>query len=146
MRSLVLWETYSREEAHDIFAPHTAFTPQSGTWGLQGIVAVPDSPGDFVFFVTFGRSQGDHDFDENISKDGVLTWQSQPRQQLDSLRIQQFIRHDDLKDSIHLFLRTSALQDYTSSDVWDTSSTTRCVNHRSTSPGNSWTGRRQQLF
>jgi len=72
MRSLVLWETYTREEAHDIFAPHTTFTRQSGTWGLQGIIGIPDSPEDFVFFVTFGRSQGDHHFDENISPE--ISW------------------------------------------------------------------------
>jgi hypothetical protein len=111
--SLNLWETYTREEAHDIFQPDTTFTPQTGTWGLQGIVGIANSPGDFVFFVTFGSSQGAHDFDEEISEDGVLTWQSQPRQRLDTPRIQQFIDHDDLKNSIHLFLRTSNNLSYT---------------------------------
>lgn len=113
MRSLTLWETYTREEAHDIFEPDTTFTAQAGTWGLQGIIGIAESPGDFVFFVTFGSSQGDHDFEEEISRDGVLTWQSQPRQRLDSPRIRQFIGHDDLKNSIHLFLRTSSRLDYT---------------------------------
>ena len=38
MRHLELYEEYSREEVHDIFAPLTSFTLQRGTWGLHGIV------------------------------------------------------------------------------------------------------------
>src|SRR5687768_11197628 len=79
-RSLRLWESYTREEVHDIFEPTTLFTPQTGKWGLPGIVRLSETDGDFIFFVTFGSSQGNHDFDEAITEDGVLTWQSQPRQ------------------------------------------------------------------
>lgn len=113
MRSLELWETYSREEVHDIFSPDTAFTPQAGTWGLQGIVKVPERPGSFVFFVTFGQSQGDFDFDESITADGVLTWQSQPKQRLLDPTIQELIGHDDRTDAIYLFLRTRTNVAYT---------------------------------
>jgi hypothetical protein len=107
------YEDYSREEVHDIFAPDTAFTPQSGTWGIQGIVPIPDRPGDFVLFVTLGQEQADHVFDEGITEDGVLTWQSQPRQGLRSPQIRQFIEHDELKNSIYLFLRTNRRASYT---------------------------------
>jgi hypothetical protein len=100
-----LWESYTREEVHEIFSPDTRFTPQRGTWGLQGIVAIPERPDSYVFFVTFGRIQGDHAFDESITEDGVLTWQSQPKQRLSDSAIQDFINHDDRTDSIHLFLR-----------------------------------------
>ena len=31
MRSLTLWETYTRAQAHDIFEPDTKFTPRTGT-------------------------------------------------------------------------------------------------------------------
>jgi hypothetical protein len=55
MLSLELYRDYTRKEVHDIFAPDTPFTPQSGTWGLHGIIAVPDRPKDFLFFVTFGQ-------------------------------------------------------------------------------------------
>jgi hypothetical protein len=51
-RALVKYEDYTRAEVHDLFSPHGAFTPQAGTWRLQGIVAIPDRPGDYVFFVT----------------------------------------------------------------------------------------------
>jgi hypothetical protein len=113
MRNLVLWQTYSREEVHGIFSPATTFTPQAGTWGLQGIVRIPERPGSFIFFVTFGQSQGDFDFDESITDDGVLTWQSQPKQRLQGATIQELIDHDDRTDSIHLFLRTRTNVDYT---------------------------------
>jgi hypothetical protein len=111
--SLSQYHDYSREEVHDIFAFGTPFTPQAGTWGLHGIVAIPERPNDFVFFVTFGQTQGDHVFDEGVTEDGVLTWQSQPRQGLGSEQIQQLIRHDELQSSIFLFLRTNKRHKYT---------------------------------
>jgi len=75
-RQLQQWEEYTRRELHDIFAPHTAFTPQAGTWGLHGAVGIPDRPNDYVFFVTYGQSQSGHEFDEGITKEGVLSWLS----------------------------------------------------------------------
>ena len=111
--SLSQYHDYSREEVHDIFAFGTPFTPQAGTWGLHGIVAIPSRPNDFVFFVTFGQSQGDHVFDEGVTEDGVLSWQSQPRQGFGSEQIQQLIRHDELQNSIVLFLRTNKRHKYT---------------------------------
>ena len=113
MRSLISYEDYSRKEVHDIFAPLTPFTIQRGTWGLQGIVSIPDRPGDFVFFVTFGQQQGEHVFDEGVTEDGVLSWQSQPHQSLNDNQIRQFINHDELCNSIYLFLRTMKGMDYT---------------------------------
>jgi len=112
-RPLSLYADYSRQEVHDIFSPETPFTPQAGTWGLQGIVPIPDRAGDFVFFVTYGKRQGEHLFTEGITADGVLTWQSQPSQGLATAQIQRFISHDDELNSIHLFLRTRAGADYT---------------------------------
>lgn len=113
MPILRLHAEYQREDVHDIFSPDTVFTPQSGTWGLHGIVRVPDRPGDFVFFVTFGQQQGEHEFEEGVSEDGVLTWQSQPRNALSTPVIQELIRHDELSNTIYLFLRTNKRRDYT---------------------------------
>lgn len=113
MRELEIWKEYSREEVHDIFSPDTIFTPQTGTWGLQGIVKIPERPRSYVFFVTFGKSQGAFDFDESITDDGVLTWQSQPKQRLQDTAVQDFIGHDDRTDAIHLFLRTRSVVPYT---------------------------------
>jgi hypothetical protein len=113
MATLTLWDSYTREQVHGIFSPDTTFTPQAGTWGLQGIVRVPERAGSYVFLVTFGKKQGAHSFDESITDDGVLTWQSQPSQTLTDARIQDFIHHDDRTDSIYLFLRTRADLPYT---------------------------------
>ena len=102
MRELVLFHDYSRKQVHAIFAPDTPFTPQAGTWGLQGIVTIPNRPGDVVFFVTFGQQQGQHVFDEGMTEEGVLSWQSQPKQSLKNRQILQLIQHDELR---HLWVR-----------------------------------------
>jgi hypothetical protein len=62
VRPLVHYQDYTREEVHDVFDPTSTFTPQAGTWGLQGIIEIPQRPRDFVFFVTFGKSQAAHEF------------------------------------------------------------------------------------
>lgn len=103
IRPLVLFEDYDRREVHDIFAPDTDFTPGAGLWGLQGIIEHRD--GEFVLFVTFGREQGDHKFDEGITSDGVLTWQSQPNQTQQSAQVQQLVDHDSERANVRLFLR-----------------------------------------
>ncbi len=113
MKPLKLNDHYSREEVHGIFAPDTTFTPQSGTWGLHGWVPIPNREGDYVFFVTYGQKQGDHVFDEGVTKEGVLSWQSQPRQDLSNKDILKWISHDEFKNSIYLFLRKDKNTDYT---------------------------------
>jgi len=64
-RPLEKYKDYTREEVHAIFSPNTRVhaifspntrvTPQSGSWGLQGIIQIPGRDGDFVFFVTEGN-------------------------------------------------------------------------------------------
>lgn len=110
---LELHSDYTREQVHGLFAPDTRFSRGAGIWGLSGIVPIPNRPGDFVLFVSFGRSQGEHTFDEGISADGVLRWQSQPRQALNDPIIRSFISHDDQTNSIYLFLRTKLGTPYT---------------------------------
>ena len=80
---------------------------------MHGIVSIPDRAGDFVFFVTYGQQQGEHIFDEGVTEDGVLSWQSQPRQSLNNHQIQRLINHDELCNSIYLFLRTRGRLPYT---------------------------------
>ncbi|HVO43099.1 MAG TPA: DUF3427 domain-containing protein [Aggregatilineales bacterium] len=109
MRSeeLTLHQEYSRQQIHDLFEPETAFTPQAGTWGLHGIIRLSERPGDFVLIVTFGQSQGIHTFDEGISTQGILRWQSQPRQGLNDKTIRELIDHDEDQHAVYLFLRTA---------------------------------------
>lgn len=113
MKKLIRYEKYSRKEVHDIFSPDTKFTPQAGSWGMQGIIRVPETQHDYIFMVTYGKKQSGHEFDENIDENGILTWQSQPSQTLKESRIIDFINHDHLKNNIYLFLRTSDKEDYT---------------------------------
>lgn len=105
---LLLHQAYSREQIHDLFDPGTPFTPQAGSWGLHGIIRIPGRPGDFVLIVTFGRSQGEHTFDEGISSEGILRWQSQPQQGLADRVIRELIAHNEDRTSVYLFLRTGA--------------------------------------
>jgi hypothetical protein len=112
LRSLQKYQRYSRREVHDIFSPDTEFTPQRGTWGLQGIVRIEPGQSNFVFFVTFGQHAVEHTFDESISERGILTWQSQPSQTFRSKVIQELIHHDHLVNQIYLFLRQSPKEDY----------------------------------
>jgi hypothetical protein len=112
MKNLELWAEYTREEIHGIFSPDTRFTPQSGTWGLQGIVSVPNREGDWVFFVTYGNKQGEHSFDEFITTEGVLSWQSQPRMDFQNSAIKSLINHDDRINNIYLFLRSNERNPY----------------------------------
>ena len=112
MKALKLGGDYFRKDIHDIFSPHSAFTPKAGKWGISGIVTIPNRDNDFVFFVTYGQSQGNHEFDEGITNDGVLSWQSQPRQKLSDPMIQTLINHDDSVNLIHLLLREKGGADF----------------------------------
>lgn len=112
MRKLIQYEKYSRKDIHDIFSPNTKFIPGTGSWGLQRIIRVPDTQHDYIFLVTYGKKQGEHEFEENIDENGILTWQSQPSQTLKDSRIIDFINHDYLKNNIYLFLRTSDKENY----------------------------------
>jgi hypothetical protein len=112
MRNLQLNNLYSRKSIHSIFSPQTTFTPQAGTWGLQGIIKIPNREKDYVFIVTYGQSQGEHNFDEGITDDGVLSWQSQPKQDFNNKTIFDLVNHDDITDNIYLFLREDKKSDY----------------------------------
>jgi hypothetical protein len=112
MVKLALYEEYSRKDVHAIFSPATIFTPQTGTWGLQGVVPLSDRAGDYVFFVTIGKTQGEHTFDEGITEEGVLSWQSQPRQDLSDKWVNQWIHHNEFINNIYLFFRTDLNRSY----------------------------------
>lgn len=111
--ALTLYEHYDRQAVHDIFDSNSKFTAGAGCWGLQGIVPLKGTEGDYIFFVSFGRSQGDHTFEEEIFDDGTITWQSQPSNKLTHKYVQHFINHDASLNTIYLFLRTSTRGIYT---------------------------------
>ena len=106
-KELIKYNRYSRKDIHDMFSPDTKFTTGTGLWGISGIIKVPNTISDYIFIVTYGRSQSGHNFDENIDENGVLNWQSQPQQKLNEKRIKDFINHDYNSSNIYLFLRKS---------------------------------------
>ncbi len=110
---LIRYKNYSREDIHNIFSPDLDFTPGSGKWGLHGIISVPNTESDFVFFVTFGTTISHHTFKEGITEDGILTWQSQPQQSLNAPQIKKLIAHDYLESNIYLLLRANKSAKYT---------------------------------
>lgn len=112
-RNLNLYEIYSREDIHSVFSPETKFYQGAGTWGNHGIIPIPNRENDFVFIVTYGQSVGEHTFDEGITDEGVLSWQSQPSNKLSDNRIVKLINHDEINDNIYLFLREKKGIDYT---------------------------------
>ena len=93
LRNLNLHEVYSREDIHSVFSPDTIFSQGAGTWGNHGIIPIPNRDNDFVFIVTYGQKIGGHTFDEGITSDGVLSWQSQPSNKLTDKRIQTVINY-----------------------------------------------------
>lgn len=104
--ALDLYGEYDRKAVRDILAPHEPFTVGAGNWGLKGIIRLPE--GGFALFATYGQSTGGHTFDEGISTEGVLRWQSMPSQRLDTPMVQQLISHESAGRDVHLFLRTRA--------------------------------------
>lgn len=112
MRELRRYETYDRKEVHDIFNPNRVFRSSRGTWGAQGIARIPDS-NNYIFYVTYGKKQGDHEFEEGINKDGILKWQSQPEQRIATPMVINFINYNHLINNIYLFLRKDTSSKYT---------------------------------
>lgn len=63
-----------------MFGGNTPFTKGTGAWGLQGLIRIQDSPGDWIFFANYGEEVGHQEFDQKLTDDSVLTWQSQLNQ------------------------------------------------------------------
>jgi len=55
--TLIRYKNYSREDIHNIYSADTKFVRGAGKWGLHGIVSVPNTKDDIIFFVTFGITQ-----------------------------------------------------------------------------------------
>lgn len=112
MNKLTIGQSYSRKDVHELFGGDSKFTPSAGTWGLQGMIRTPDNPLNWVFFVTYGHKEGDYEFKEGITEDGVLIWQSQPRLGFNSQSIKDLISFDSEKNCIYLFLRSDRKHEY----------------------------------
>ena len=110
---LVLYQEYSRNSIHEIFAPGSHPPAQTEAWESQEIVPIPNYPGDFVFFVTPGQEKEEQDPSAEITEEGVLTWQPGPSQALFGKQLKQLINHDESVNFIYLFFRTTDEGEYT---------------------------------
>ncbi|NMM07426.1 DUF3427 domain-containing protein [Polaromonas sp.] len=110
---LVRGKTYDRFDVSQIFEPGCNFTRGAGRWGISGIVEVPQRSGNFVFLVTLEKPHEGNPYQDALTEDGYLIWESQSRHELDSPAIQEMLGHDLEQNNIHLFLRGNAASDYT---------------------------------
>lgn len=105
MTVLKLGEDYTRVQVHSLYGGNVPFTRGSGTWGLHGMLRTYEDRLSWVFYVKLGHKEGDHQFVENISNSGILTWQSQPSLTLDNPKIKDLVAFNSNKHDIHLFLK-----------------------------------------
>ncbi|WP_408599756.1 DUF3427 domain-containing protein [Pseudomonas sp. PLMAX] len=104
-RGLDRFQLYERKEIAKVFEPDVGFTPGAGRWGIQGIVETPKESGNFVFMVTLGKLTEGNPYQDALTVDGYLIWESQTRQSFESPVIQKLLVHDPQNRDIHLFLR-----------------------------------------
>ena len=109
---LILHREYSRQQVHDIIDPETNFTRGAGTWGIHGWIDVGRRGEHYIIFVTHGQEQAGHKFQEAVTTDGILSWQSQPKQGFQNAHVQTWINQHENKCQISLFVRNSKKKDY----------------------------------
>lgn len=105
-------KAYKRFDISQIFEPGCNFIPGAGRWGIPGIVEVPPKSSNFVFLVTLGAPHEGNPYQDALTEDGYLIWESQSRHKLDSPVIQKMLSHDPEQNNIHLFLRGNASSGY----------------------------------
>ncbi|MGR5144755.1 DUF3883 domain-containing protein [Photobacterium sp. DNB23_23_1] len=107
---LHLYNTYTREQLSDIFDPGLKFTTGSGRWGGTGIVANTPRKNDFSFIVTL---EDKSKYDDYLTEDGVLFWKSQDGQTPNHNQIKSLFTHDEMVNTIYLFMRVKRTDPYT---------------------------------
>jgi len=111
LSTLNRFHLYDREAIAKHFDSSYSFTAGAGSWGISGIVSVPGSE-DIVFIVTLGEPTEGNPYQDGVTEDGVLIWQSQKRQTVETPLIQRLISHDCDSSNVHLFLRAKARTPY----------------------------------
>ncbi len=110
--ALQRYQRYSRYDISQLFEPGCSFSPGAGRWGIPGIVETPKNSGQFVFLVTLGPPTDGNPYQDAITADGYLIWESQSRHDFASPLIQQLLQHDPTQRAIHLFLRGNRHDQY----------------------------------
>jgi hypothetical protein len=113
MNKLIKNNKYSREDVYNIFNPSRPIDSIWKQWGIINLGKyIDDMKDDFIFLLTEGSEIGGHSFDEGITEEGVLSWQSQPQNSFKSPSINKFINHDEMINNIYFFYRTVPNDDY----------------------------------
>lgn len=107
---LVLYQKYSRKQLSEIFNPEMKFSTGSGRWGGSGIVPHTPRKNDFTFIVTLEDKKTYEDY---LTQDGIIFWESQERHDHTSDWIKSFCTHDESINTIYLFMRVAKTDDYT---------------------------------
>lgn len=101
--SLELGKRYKREDVHGIFCPSS--TSMGGTWSQHGMFRIEKEKNDWIFYISLGHKQGDHQFTESISPTGILSWQTQPSLNFKRKSVKDLLSFDIETDKIYLFFR-----------------------------------------
>ncbi len=101
---------YEDFSSHEIYKMFGLFIPRGAEWTFHGHVPIPNSHGDFVFFVTLDDQMW---IPVDITEKGVLVWQCHPHLRFSDKQIQQLIGHNHVENSIYLFLRARKDSKYT---------------------------------
>lgn len=113
MNKLIQHSKYSREEVYALFNPPDEI---NSTWKQWGIVPlgkfIHEMKDDFIFYLTKGSEVRGHSFDEGITSEGVLSWQSQTQNSFKSPNIKKFIEHNESLNNIYFFYREKAKESY----------------------------------
>lgn len=106
------YQQYDRYAISQLFEPGCSFSRGSGRWGIPGIVETPKDSGHFVFLVTLGEPVEGNPYQDAITADGYLVWESQTRHDFESKVIQKLLVHNEQQHNVHLFLRPTSNSDY----------------------------------
>jgi len=113
MKKLIQNNKYSREDIYNIF---NSPRPIDSIWRQWGIINlgkyISEMKDDFIFLLTKGSEISGHLFDEGITEEGVLSWQTQPQNSFKSQSVKKFIKHDERLNNIYFFYRNTANQNY----------------------------------
>ena len=113
MKKLVQNNKYSRKEIYNIFNPSRPIDSIWKQWGIINLGKyIDEMNNDFIFLLTKGSEVSGHSFDEGITQDGILSWQSQPQNSFNSESIKKYIEHDEMLNNIYFFYRESADENY----------------------------------
>lgn len=109
----ILLSKYNRKEISQLFEPDSKFTAGSGRWGISGIIKLKNDTDDLIFIVTIEKPHSGNPYEDSLTDDGLLLWETQKKMDVDSLFVNRLRAHDHNASNIHLFLRYQEKTDYT---------------------------------